>query len=407
MQFLKIPNELILLIGQELQIPAHLSSLCATNHRLYSLLTPLLNTLAAGPQYRVVALHWGAAIGNEALVRTVLKTGAGFIVKDPSEDMKVIYASLSQYTDDVVQTMLQKGANLIVQESGKRGRGSLHQAIMRRHEGLTRGLLEMGAPAGEPDLFGGTTLHYAADLWDNAPIELLVQNGAPLEARYDDDLGGVMECFGGQTALHRAVVNNNKSVIKQLLEAGADVDAQDLEDKTPLQMAAINDDISLVKLLLKNGARPGISDGNGLTAIDLAMPLGHKAIIMLLLCSADERFQTEGEETALHIAASRGYKSIIVRLLENGIDIDARDGLGQTALHLAVIYRQYEIAKALMFEGADFETIHMPTGDDLLDLARSNGAGGKGMVEFILQFGADDDRALEHEVDGHQRRQWL
>ncbi|KAL0639886.1 hypothetical protein Q9L58_000977 [Maublancomyces gigas] len=405
MPLLQIPNELILLIGKDLQNPAHLGFLCATNHRLYSLLTPLLNTLAAGPQYRVVALHWGAATGNEALVRTVLKTSAGFIVKDPSEDMRVIYAPLSECTDDIVQTVLQRGANLIVQESGKRGRGSLHRAIIRRHVGLVRGLLEMGAPAGEPDCFGSTTLHCAAAFWENAPIELLVRNGAPLEARYYDGMG-IMACFEGQTALHQAVANNNKSAIKQLLEAGADVDAQDSEDKTPLHMAAVKDDISLVKLLLKNGARPDISDGGGLTAIDLALPLGHKAIIMLLLCSADERFQTEKEETVLHIAASRGYKSIIVRLLENGIDIDARDGLGQTALHLAVIYRHYEIAKALMYEGADFETIHMPTGDNLLDLARNNGASGKGMVEFILQFGADDDQALEHEAEGHQRRQW-
>lgn len=407
MSLLRIPNELILLIGQELRDPSDLSSLCTTNHRLYSLLTPLLYTLATGLRYKTVALHWGAATGNEALVRTLLEAGAGIIVRDPSEDMKVVYAASSQCTEDAVQTVLRRGANLIVQDSGRRGRYSLHRAIMAHHERLLQGLLEMGAPASEPDCFGATTLHCAAAYWGDAPIGLLVRNGAPLEARYFDDAGdGGVGYYAGQTALHRAVANNNKSAIKQLLEAGANVNVQDSEDKTPLHMAAIKDDISLVKLLLKNGARPDIVDSDGYTAIDLAMPLGYKTIIMLLLCSTSDTFQTVGGETALHVAASGGYRSIVARLLENGVDIDARNELGQTALHLAVIAEHYEIAKALMHQGSDFEMVHMPTGDNLLDLTRSNGASGRGMVDFILLFGADDDQALEQETEGHQRRQW-
>lgn len=402
MSLLRIPNELILLIGQDLQNPSDLSSLCRTNHRLYSLLTPLLYTLARGLRYKTVALHWGAATGNEALVRTLLEAGAGIIVKDPSEDMKVVYPASSQCIEDAVQTVLRRGANLIVQDSGRRGRYSLHRAIMAHHERLLQGLLEMGAPASEPDYFGATTLHCAAAYWGDAPIGLLVRNGAPLEARYFDDVSD--GDYAGQTALHLAVANNNKSAIKQLLEAGANVNVQDYEDKTPLHMAAIKDDISLVKLLLKNEARPDIVDGDGYTAIDLAMPLGHKTIIMLLLCSTSYTFQTVGGETALHVAASRGYRSIIARLLKNGVDIDARNELGQTALHLAVIAQHYEIAKALMYQGSDFEMVHMPTGDSLLDLTRSNGASGRGMVDFILLFGADDDQVLEQETEGHQRR---
>lgn len=409
MSFLRIPNELVLLVGHGLLHPADLSSLCRANHRLHSLLTPLLHSLAAGPRHGVIALHWGAAIGNEALVRIVMERGAGVSVvvqddadadADAAATTTVLHTAPAKCDPAAVGTVMRKAANIVVRSPD--GRTSLHWAVTQRRERLLRELLELGAPAHSTDRFGGTALHIAAAFWGDAPVGLLVRNGADLEARYGE---GARRGWG-QTALHQAVSFNNKGAIKQLLEAGADVDSQDADEQTPLHIAAVGDDISLVKLLLKGGADPDIDDIDQCMAIDLAMPLGHTAIIMLLLCHVNERFQTAKEETALHIAASEGYKSIIGRLLDNGVDIDAKDELGQTALHLAVINQHYGIAKALMFEGADYETIHTPTEGDLLGLARSNGVSGRGMVEYILEFGADDDQALEHEVNGHQRRQW-
>lgn len=58
-------------------------------------------------------------------------------------------------------------------------------------------------------------------------------------------------------------------------------------------------------------------------------------------------------ETLLHYAANRGYRDIVVVLIQKGADINARDNDGKTPLHEAMSYRRYDIARFLVEKGAD------------------------------------------------------
>merc|ERR1712232_403638 len=58
--------------------------------------------------------------------------------------------------------------------------------------------------------------------------------------------------------------------------------------------------------------------------------------------------------TALHVAASNGYKDIMAYLLRcKGIDIEAIDHEGNTPLHTAVQFEEYPCVMQLAMSGAN------------------------------------------------------
>ena len=75
----------------------------------------------------------------------------------------------------------------------------------------------------------------------------------------------------GKTPLHEAAESNeNPSVVKALVEAGANIEAQDEDGKTPLHAAAIlNKTPTAVTALLDAGADPKAETKDGKTAFDL------------------------------------------------------------------------------------------------------------------------------------------
>ena len=59
------------------------------------------------------------------------------------------------------------------------------------------------------------------------------------------------------------------------------------------------------------------------------------------------------DSTPLHIAARCGHHEIAVLLLENGADVNAKDGLGETPLMRAIEGHHEGLAKWLLSQEAD------------------------------------------------------
>ena len=96
----------------------------------------------------------------------------------------------------------------------------------------------------------------------------------------------------GNTALHWAARKSHVYVANALMLAGADVDAQNLEQSTPLHWAARKDHVELLRLLIAAGASLTKQNKWGATALEQATSFSQARAVELL--RAEEKRQRDG-----------------------------------------------------------------------------------------------------------------
>jgi ankyrin repeat protein len=88
----------------------------------------------------------------------------------------------------------------------------------------------------------------------------------------------------GRTALHMAASNGHVDVIRVLLEAGANINAQaGTSGATPLHDAVLARGLKAVPMLLAAGADSSLRNSTGETALALSETLGYEELSSLLL----------------------------------------------------------------------------------------------------------------------------
>ena len=87
---------------------------------------------------------------------------------------------------------------------------------------------------------------------------------------------------------------------------------------------------------------------------------GHKEIVALLLHAGDAvDARDSGNETALYVAAGKGYVDIVKMLLAFGADVEAICRLGSKPLHQSLILPgSAEVVKLLLAAGADVNALN-------------------------------------------------
>ncbi len=100
------------------------------------------------------------------------------------------------------------------------------------------------------DFFEDTPLCLAAAIGQFDIVKLLVENGADVNARYED----------GKFPLLSAARKEHLNIMQYLIDNGADVNAKLDNGYTILFNAVMGNKINVVKLLLKNGADPNIKN---------------------------------------------------------------------------------------------------------------------------------------------------
>ena len=145
--------------------------------------------------------------------------------------------------------------------------------------------------------------------------------------------------------------------VRQLLRAGADVNAAQGDGMTALHWAAERGDVALAEILLYAGA--SISAGTRIghyTPLHIASRKAHLGVVKLLLQSKSDpnAVTTNSGATPLHLAAAAGRPAVVSELLAAGANLEAREGSwSQTPLIFAAANNRVDVIQILLEAGAD------------------------------------------------------
>ncbi|CAH1644853.1 unnamed protein product [Spodoptera littoralis] len=130
--------------------------------------------------------------------------------------------------------------------------------------------------------------------------------------------------YGGHTALQAAAQNGHVEVIRALVEAGADVDAEDRDGDRAAHHAAFGDEPAALRALAVASADLNARNRRRQTPLHIAVNKGHLGV------------DSEGD-TPLHDVISKKRDDMLTLLLEHGADMTLTNNNGFNALHHAAL----------------------------------------------------------------------
>ncbi len=146
----------------------------------------------------------------------------------------------------------------------------------------------------------------------------------------------------GNTALHLAAMNKDGSIEDMIVACrvnGAKLDAKNKVGFTPLHVAIIHDNLSAIRQLLNLGADLNMQDNLGRTPLHLTAQYGRLISARLLHGrQCDLNLRDKEGQTALHLAVKHGHKRLVKRLLDYGISPIIRDNQGKVARYWATAH---------------------------------------------------------------------
>jgi uncharacterized protein len=382
----------------------------------------------AANRYGVTAVYLACQNGNAAMIETLLKAGADANAAITENETALMTAARTGVVE-AATVLLDHGAQVDAREAW-RGETALMWAVAEGHADMARVLIAHGADVNahssvnhwerqttsEPrekwlPLGGLTPLLFAARQGCIDCARVLVEKGADVNAADPTGISPALMAIinghydvaefmldkgtdpnladeTGRTALYSAVdfhtmpqdnrpapkVTDNRltamDLVKLLVERGANVNSQlkkqqpyraklDRGDDTmlttgttPILRAAKAGDVEVIRFLLVHGADPKLATRNGVTTIMAAAGLGTKeedstgrrktegeaieSIQLLLDAGVDVNAADNRGQTALHGAAEKGYDQVVKFLAEHGGNLNAKDRQGKTPLDAAL-----------------------------------------------------------------------
>ena len=198
-----------------------------------------------------------------------------------------------------------------------------------------------------------------------------------------------VDLFG--TPLHYAAARNSADIAKVLIDAGAKLEAEAVEDQRrahPLHTAARGNAVEVAEFLVGIGAQLNARDADGATPLSVAASYGNAKIVEVLLkAGADALAEDSFNRAPIHNAAKNCRLDVVQLLLSNGVDINLRNSQnGWTPLHEATQKDCVELVEFLLARGAD-PNIADKSGNTPLQISDTAGCS-RHTRDLLLRYGA-------------------
>lgn len=284
--------------------------------------------------------------------------------KDAAE---TFWKAVKENDVDAVKQLL---PSIDLEENRERLEGALIQAVFWNHPELANLLLSAGINPNQMTSIGtllmcasmGGKLDLVKHLIDSgADYNLEVKRGTALSAAMSENQVAVIKYLEKLKAysppnltLLYASMHGDIARAKRAIQQGAELDKSGgTFDETPLMAAARKGQLAAVKLLLKHGANPN-KQAKAQTALYCAARFSKSVAIFDALVNAGADVHAKHyDETLLITAVQSVCFPMVERLVEMGVDINARDkDHGITALDRAKGTKDKKIIELLTNLGA-------------------------------------------------------
>ncbi len=157
------------------------------------------------------------------------------------------------------------------------------------------------------------------------------------------------------TDFYSAIRRGDAEKAQELFPAWKRTPLYDLDGHDPLAVAAKEGKVDVIRQLLKLGLSPNEKSADGYSPLLMALNWEHPDVVSVLLdAGADPNYNAEDWEYPLTKAVHAAKRPTIELLLKRGAKINQISSWsGRTALHEAVMYRNYEAVETLLDAGAD------------------------------------------------------
>ncbi len=327
--------------------------------------------LADHPEIAEAGVYAALVLGDWRTVAAAIDADPDWVTRKsgPQACEPIVYVCFSRFAHPrserradlalTLRLLLNRGADADTAIEGEHGPLSCLYAVsgLLGNADMTEILLDAGADPND-----GESLYHSTEHADLACMTLLLAHGArvagsnALKHMLDrEDAEGVallLQAGGnpnevngeGDTALHWAVRRGRSAAaVALLLDHGADIDAVRSDGRTAYAMATISGQGDTVALLAARGADTRLSPLDAFIA-------GHDAEVPL------QSLNSESNARLLIEMAEAGNVAAVSRLLEAGVPVDVRGGMGETPLHWACWKGDADLINILIDHGASLET---------------------------------------------------
>ena len=355
---------------------------------------------------RVAILSIACQMGNVDAINVLLKAGADPTVTDAEGDTYLHYAVREDYSNKVIQTIINNGAD--VNAANENNVTALMIACEKGNVEAMNVLLNAEADPNIVDDCCDTCLQKAVRAGSNKEVlKTIINYGADVNAMNNDNRTALMiSCENGNidalnellnaggnpnithsdedTCLHKAIsAGCNKEILQALIDHGADVNVTDEYNVTPLMIACEMGNVRAMNVFLNVGADPDIADDFGDTCLQMAIRAGcNKDDLQAIINhSADVNAQNKNNRTALMIVCKMGNLDAVNMLLNAGADPNISDADGNTCLHVCVgPHYKAQVLQVSIDHSDDVNATNKNNGTALLTACKTGNVDAIGML---------------------------
>ena len=297
---------------------------------------------------------------TKEVVTVLLENGADIDHQD-SEDKTALLLAIEEGNEEVFTTLIQRGANIHLMTSA--WETSIEIAIDHGRSHMEKILVEKGANKWTP-------LMVAAYKGDLAQVKQLLAQGENPKARSEEEETALLICVQKQW---------NQQVFDTLLEAGADINEQDLIEYNVLMnvITELENPEEAVQYIVTKGIDVNAENDEGFSAMQLAIDYEKWTAIEALLNNGKTGW------TKLMVACCVEDFDEVEQFISPQ-EVNKKNNLGQTALMLT---QSTEIAEMLLQNNALVNAKDSKGETALMYACKVDG--NEDMVDFLLENGAE------------------